>query len=52
MDLVGMESGRAGWHFGIESGHQICSHAVSRTARTLTAVIYTKWLVPPPGRQR
>jgi hypothetical protein len=42
VDLAGMESGRAGWHIGIESGHQIYSHAIGRTARRLIAVIYTK----------
>lgn len=42
VNLAGKESGKAGWHIGIESGHQICSHAISRTVPRLIAVIYTK----------
>ena len=42
VDLAGKESGRTGWHIGIESGHQICSHAISRAVGGLIAVIYTK----------
>ncbi len=42
VDLAGIDSGRAGWHIGIESRHQIYSHAIGRLARRLVAVIYTK----------
>ena len=37
-----MESGRGGWHIGVESVHQICSHAISQTVSRLMTVIYTK----------